>query len=424
MVKTMLQQTPQRSVRTVGSYELLNRLGTGSMGEVFKARHTSTNQIAAVKIASRAVLTDPQLRKRFELEYRLVYPLDHRNLVKVLDYNEHEGVPFLVMEFIDGPTLAAHIEKKSRLSEHEALSILLPVADALSYLHGQKIIHRDLKPSNILMTSAGIVKLADLGLGKDLESASRLTRMNMALGTLQFASPEQFDDASAADLRSDIYSLAVTLYVALTGELPFGKGTISGMMMRKMSNQFVAPIQKVPKLRPAIDAAIRMAMHADARFRPATVRDFVALLTGWKKYPADIELPGQVEAAAPAVRPTPVAQPTSADRRNAARYDFQAIGSCRVPIDVGAQLWASAIIDISKTGLSFQSKKRFEPGGVVEIMVSVNSSESVISELARVRWSKPGADKTWQHGCEFVNAMTQEEMESLLSSAKESTKMQ
>jgi serine/threonine protein kinase len=417
----MSEKSPLRAGRKLGDYELQKRLGKGSMSEVFQARHVATNEIVAIKIPAKAVLNDPQLCKRFEQEYTLVYPLNHKNLVKVLDYSEQDGVPFLVLEYVDGPSLAEHIEKKTSLSEHEALSILLPVADALTYLHGKKIIHRDIKPSNILMTSDGKVKLADLGLVKDLDATSRLTRTKMGLGTLQFASPEQFDNAGAADLRSDIYSLAATIYMALTGEFPFGKGTVTSMMMRKLTNQFVAPIQKAPKLRPAVDAAIRMAMHAEAKFRPASVSDFVALLTGWKKYPPDIELPGKVvEAAlkAPKLIPKP-----SDERRKDTRYELHAVGSCRSPIDVGGQLWASAIVDISKTGLCLESKKKFEPGAVVEIMVSVNPDESVITELARVRWNKPAADNSWQHGCEFVNAMTQEEMESILENLKGKTKM-
>jgi serine/threonine protein kinase len=419
----MAEKPTPRPGKTFGDYELQKRLGKGSMSEVFLARHTSTNQIVAVKVAARSVINDPQLCKRFELEYTLVYPLSHRNLVKVLDYSEHEGVPFLVMEHVDGPSLAAHIEKKTCLSEHEALSILLPVADALTYLHGKNIIHRDIKPSNILMTADGKVKLADLGLVKDLDSTSRLTRTKTGLGTLQFASPEQFDNAAAADARSDIYSLAATVYMALTGEFPFGKGTVTSMMMRKLTNQFIAPIQKVPKLRPAVDAAIRMAMHAEAKFRPESVSDFVALLTGWKKYPADIELPGKMVEAAPVTKAPQVAQKAADERRKDARYELHAIGSCRSPIDTGGKLWASAIIDISKTGVCLQSKRRFDPGSVVEIMVSISPDESVITELARVRWNKPAEDKSWQHGCEFVNAMTQEEMESILANLKDKTKM-
>lgn len=416
----MSEKSPIRPGKKLGHYELQKRLGRGSMSEVFQACDTTTNQIVAVKTASRAVIDSPQLCKRFELEYKIAHRLNHPNLVRVLDYNAHEGIPFLVMEFVDGFTLAEHIEKQTSLREHEALSILLPIADALIYLHGRKIIHRDIKPSNILLTRDKKVKLADLGLVKDLDSGSRLTRHKTGLGTLQFASPEQFDNASTADFRSDIYSLAATIYMALTGEFPFGKGTIASMMMRKLTNEFVAPIQKVPTLRPAVDAAIRMAMHADAKLRPASVSDFVALLTGWKKFSAGVELPGKLVEATVTTR---VVQRTSKERRKDVRYELNATGSCRFPIDSEGELWESAMIDISKTGLCFQAKRRFEPGSVVEIMVSANADETT-TELARVRWSKPISHHAWHHGCEFVHAMTQEEVESILESLKGKTKMQ
>ncbi len=418
----MPEKSPPRPRRKLGDYELEKRLGKGSMSEVYLARHTTTNQLVAVKIAARAVINDPQLTKRFELEYTLVHPLDHRNLVKVLDYSEHDKTPFLVLEYVDGPSLAEHIEKKTSLSEHEALSVLLPVADALTYLHGKKIIHRDIKPSNILMSADGKVKLADLGLVKDLDSTSRLTRTKFGLGSLQFASPEQFENGSAADLRSDIYSLAATIYMALTGEFPFGKGTVTSMMMRKMTNQFAAPIQKLPTLRPAVDAAIRMAMHAEAKYRPASISDFVALLTGWKKYPEGIELPGKV--IEPAASTPKVLPKAGAERRKDNRYGLHVIGSCCVPTDTSGKTWDSAIVDISKTGLCLHSKKRFEPGTVVEIMVFVNPDMSILTELARVRWNKPASNTSWQHGCEFVNAMTQDEMEAILESLSSKTKMQ
>src|SRR5207249_1073158 len=116
--------------------------------------------------------------------------------------------PYLVMELIDGPSLLQHLRTNVRLSENDALAILMPVADALTYLHKKQIVHRDIKPANILLTSSGVPKLADLGLIKNLDSMSRLTRSNLGLGTMQFVSPEQFDDARSVDVRSDIYSLA------------------------------------------------------------------------------------------------------------------------------------------------------------------------------------------------------------------------
>ncbi|MBI3822507.1 MAG: serine/threonine protein kinase, partial [Planctomycetes bacterium] len=200
-----------------GDFELLAKLGQGGMSSVFKARHPRTGQIVALKIASHHVINDRQLSRRFELEFDLAHPLDHPNLVKVIETGKHAKIPYLVMEFIDGPSLAQHLQIIGRLSESDALAIVLPIAEVLMYLHKKQIVHRDIKPGNILLAPSGVPKLADLGLVKNLDSLSRLTRSNLGLGTMQFASPEQFEDAKSVDARSDVYSLAATLYLMLTG---------------------------------------------------------------------------------------------------------------------------------------------------------------------------------------------------------------
>jgi len=224
------------------------------------------------------VINDKQLSRRFELEFKIAQPLDHPNLVKVFEYGKNDKLPYLAMEYVNGQSLAQHLKKYVQLSESEALAIILPTAEALTYLHGKQIIHRDIKPANILLTSTGIPKLADLGLVKNLDSASRLTRSNLGLGTLQFASPEQFDDARSADARSDVYALAATLYVMLTGEYPFGKGTMASVVSRKLKNDFDSPLSKAPGLSINVDQAIRRGLDADRNKRPASVAEFVAIM--------------------------------------------------------------------------------------------------------------------------------------------------
>jgi hypothetical protein len=425
----MVEPSPVRVGRKIGPYDLLEKVGKGGMSSVYKARDTRSNEIVAVKIATREVADDPALSRRFELEFALAKPFSHRNLVKVLENGTHESIPYLVMEFVDGLSLAQHIAKFKSLREHEALSILLPVADALTYLHNQQIIHRDIKPANILLTANGSVKLADMGLIKDLESNSRLTRTNTGLGTVQFSPPEQFNDASTTDVRGDIYSLAVTIYTALTGEFPFGKGTITSIMMKKLTNQFDAPIKKVPLLRPSIDAAIRMAMHADPRFRPNSVSEFVAFLTGWKKYPVDVQLPGKVEAATVPVakkvarpRALKVTKKPAHERRINARYEIEVLGKCRAALGGMGQAWDAKITDISTTGMCFEGQRRFECGSVVEIVFSTNENNA-INHLARVRWLKSSDNKAWLHGCEFVNAMTDADLEIIFADLMDKTKM-
>jgi serine/threonine protein kinase len=416
----MSEKARGRGEKHLGDYELIEKVGRGGMSAVFKARDLRTEQIVAVKVASRAVNGDPQLSRRFELEYAIAHPLHHRNLVKVLDCGRENERPFLVMEYIDGPSLAQRIAKSKLLREHEALSILLPIADALSYLHSRKIIHRDIKPANILLTSTGQAKLADMGLVKDLGSLSRLTKTNMALGTIQFAAPEQFDDADSADARSDVYALGTTLYVALTGELPFGKGTITSIMQRKLNNFFIAPIQKVPELRPAVDAAIRLALHAEPKSRPASIAEFVALLTGWKKCPANLQLPGKTGPDAPAVK---IVKSAAHDRRGKPRYEVEVTGSCRAAVGESNQRWALGIMDLSTTGVCLKTKRRFEPGSILEVTFCVRPNDSATTHLARVRWNKSVQDKQWMHGCEFIKPILEDDLEALFADLLESTKM-
>jgi serine/threonine protein kinase len=296
--------------------------------------------------------------------------------------------------------------------------MLLPIADALTYLHGQQIIHRDIKPANILISSTGVVKLADLGLMKDLGSMSRLTRTNMGLGTLQFASPEQFDDAGTVDARSDVYSLAVTLYSAITGEPPFGKGAVASVLQRKLDNKFVAPMQKAPNLRSAVDTAIRMAMHADAAQRPASVAEFVAYLTGWKKYAADVKPPGM--AGTPNIPAGPTKKAPH-ERRASERYEVEVTGNCRAA-GTGKR-WASAVMDISTTGMCLQVNRRFEPGSILEVAMSLNPDDSEVNQLAHVRWVKAADSKAWLLGCEFVNQMSSADLETLFNSQMDRTRV-
>lgn len=401
----MLKEPPAKP-RQVGAYELLERIGAGGMSTVYRARDTRSNATVAVKIASRQVIGNPQLSRRFELEYALVRPLDHPNLVKVLDHGVADKLPYLVMEFADGPSLEQHLKKHPRLAEHEAIAITLQVAEALDYLHGQKIIHRDVKPGNILLTAYGDAKLADLGLIKDLDSLTPLTKSRMSVGTTQFAAPEQFDDARSADAASDVYSLAATLYVMVTGEYPFGAaGGIQGLQ-RKLANQFETPVSKRPDLRDSVDAAIRLGLHAEPLKRPPLCL-FSALLTGEKKIPATTVLPGTQT-----IRPQ---TPTKADRRASVRYEVTIEASCRNTGNPHNSRWDVTILDFSSTGLCVRGQRRFEVGSFLEITFARKLGGSLTNQLVRVRWLKSSEANTWVFGCEFVNPMPADDLNSIFA---------
>src|SRR5262249_21557363 len=150
----------------------------------------------------------------------------------------YEGeVPYMVMEFVDGPSLGDRIEREGRLPEAEAVRVITQVAQALHHAHRQQVIHRDVKPDNILLAADGRAKLTDLGLAKDCEAGPALTRASTGLGTPNFMAPEQFRDAKNADPRCDIYSLGATLYMAITGELPFRARGPLNVWTKKRNNE-------------------------------------------------------------------------------------------------------------------------------------------------------------------------------------------
>lgn len=410
----MPEPSPPRSPRRFADFELLEKLGQGGMSSVYKARDTRTQSIVALKIASHLVIHDRQLSRRFEQEFAIAQPLHHPNLVKVIANGKHDKIPYLVMEFIDGPSLAQSLRRQPKLSENDALAIILPIAEALAYLHGKQIIHRDIKPANILMTSTGEAKLADLGLVKNLESLSQLTRSNFGLGTMQFAAPEQFDDARSADVRSDVYSLAATMYLMLTGDYPFGKGAMLSVLERKLHNKVEPPSSKLPGLRRSIDVAIQLGLNSDRAVRPASIRDFTALLIGEKKTKAD---PPSTASKSKSIKKD------VKERRGGTRFPVSVAAACRAVVNVAGQRWQATITDLSKTGLCVLAKRRFEVGSMLEISFTLKTDDTAVTQIARVRWSKQTESKGWLLGCEFINAIGDDELDTICADGMDHTRM-
>jgi len=272
--------TAQGAAKTYGNYELGQKIAEGGMGSVYRARHVGTGEQFAIKVLSAHLVANQVLLQRFEQEFRAAGKLDHPNIVRAIDYGVENGVPYLVMELVEGETLGQRVERGGRLGEAEAIRIALQVAQGLHQAHAQGIIHRDVKPDNILLTPTGEAKLADLGLVKDAEGDLNLTRTGRGLGTPHFMSPEQFRNAKHADVRCDIYSLAASLYMAVTGELPFRSCSPLDAWMKKINNDLPAPCQMVPTLSPRLDWAIRRGMSADPDKRPASCKEFAEDLLG------------------------------------------------------------------------------------------------------------------------------------------------
>ncbi len=188
--------------------------------------------------------------------------------------------PFLVMEYVDGESLGAKVERDGPMSEEQGILLIAQVCQGLHRAHKQKLIHRDVKPDNILLTPDGMAKLTDLGLVKDADNEMNLTKTGRGLGTPNYMAPEQFRDAKNADVRCDVYSVGATLYTLITGEVPFGKVGPLECWLRKQRNELPSPRELNPRISERVDWAIMRAMSGDASQRPASCKEFVEDLTG------------------------------------------------------------------------------------------------------------------------------------------------
>ncbi|MFN4258143.1 MAG: serine/threonine-protein kinase [Gemmataceae bacterium] len=276
----MLPHNNPSAIDTLGNYDLLEIIGEGSMGIVYKARHWQTQEIFAVKVMPAHIAKNPVLLRRFEQEFHVASKLDHPNVVRVLDYSGQGKTPYLVMEYVQGQSLGDKIQREGPIPEDEALRIIIQAAHGLHRAHRQGLLHRDIKPDNILITPEGNTKITDLGLAKDSDGDYDLTRTGRGLGTPNFMAPEQFRNAKHVDARSDIYSLGATLYMMVTGKVPFGAGDPVQIMLRKLRNELPNPRELVPSLSERTDWTIRRAMSADPSKRPATCREFAEDLLG------------------------------------------------------------------------------------------------------------------------------------------------
>ncbi|MCX7943006.1 MAG: SUMF1/EgtB/PvdO family nonheme iron enzyme [Deltaproteobacteria bacterium] len=212
------QQTEEKIV--IGkNYEVVKKLGEGGMGVVFHAIHNLSGQEVAIKMLPPELSKDDGIRSRFINEARLLAKLDHPNIVTLYNFLEEDQKFYLIMQFVRGKTLEEYIKERGKLSIDEVVNIFSQVCDALGYAHQMGVVHRDIKPANIMITPDMRVKVMDFGIAK-LTGGTRLTATGIAVGTVWYMSPEQIRGAEL-DARSDLYSLGVTLFEALTGKVPF-----------------------------------------------------------------------------------------------------------------------------------------------------------------------------------------------------------
>lgn len=253
----------------IGSYRLIEPLGSGGMSSVYRAVHDQTGHEVAIKVLSREMSKRTTLLQRFLREAKSAEALEHPNIVAIFDRGSDDGQHYLVLELVAGGDLNDRVRSKGPLEIAQAVMVIKAAAQGLSHAAGKGLIHRDIKPANILMTPEGQVKVTDLGLALNLEEEDeRVTRDGTTVGTVDYMSPEQARDSRATSVRSDIYSLGCTLYFLLSGKPPFS----GGAMLDKLKRHLTEPPPDVRTLRPEVPEPLArlvqrmMAKKADDRF--------------------------------------------------------------------------------------------------------------------------------------------------------------
>ncbi len=266
----------------LGSYVLLDKLGEGGMGTVFRARNWKLGQVVAVKLIRPERLAGADAVRRFRREIKVAAQLDHPNVVRALDADEVNGTHLFVMEYVEGQPLNKVVKRRGPLPVAEACDYVRQAALGLQHAFERGLVHRDVKPANLLLTPAGTVKVLDMGLARKAEAdgddTSTLTREGTVMGTPNYMAPEQGLDARSADIRADSYGLGCTLYYLLTGRVPFPGGSLAEKLMRHQLRE-PEPIEALrPDVPPAVAALVRRLMSKDPAGRPATPADLANTL--------------------------------------------------------------------------------------------------------------------------------------------------
>ena len=258
-------------ITKIGKYEVLDVIGRGGMGTVYKAIDPAIGRIVAIKKVTSVMGDDPDLLKRFYREAQSTGKLQHPNIVTLHDLGDQEGVPYLVMEFLEGQSLELLIKENHPYSIAEKLSIVIRVCEGLGYAHQRQVIHRDVKPANIVVLRDGGVKVVDFGIAQ--LGNERFTRTGMVIGSLYYMSPEQIEGADI-DARSDIYSTGIVLFEFLCGDVPF-RGKDPASTLAKVLHETVPPLSKFVQDYPLeLDEILKHALAKDRNVRYGSMEEF------------------------------------------------------------------------------------------------------------------------------------------------------
>ena len=252
-------------------YEILEKIGTGGMSDVYKAKCHKLNRLVAVKVLKQEFSENANFVSKFRIEAQAAAGLMHPNIVNVYDVGEENGIYFIVMELVQGITLKKYIEKKARLSYKEAVSIAIQVSMGIEAAHNNHIIHRDIKPQNIIISKDGKVKVTDFGIAK---AATSNTITSNVMGSVHYTSPEQAR-GGYSDEKSDIYSLGITLFEMLTGRIPFNGETTVAIAIKHIQEEMPSPKEFVPEVPSSVESIVLKCCQKSPDRRYQNMRELI-----------------------------------------------------------------------------------------------------------------------------------------------------
>ena len=267
-----------------GRYEIVKTLGQGGMGAVYKARDREVDRMVALKVIRPELANQPQILSRFKQELILSRQVTHKNVVRIFDLGEAEGVKFITMEFIEGRDLASLLYENAPLSLEQKVKIVIQVCRALDAAHSEGVVHRDLKPQNIMVEDTGRVVVMDFGIAHSMQEAG-MTSTGMLVGTPAYVSPEQAK-GEKIDPRSDIYTLGIVFYELLTGKAPFESETLMGLLLKRISENPIPPVEREKAIPKALSDIVVRCLRVDREDRYRTAQEVERDLEGWLGAPA------------------------------------------------------------------------------------------------------------------------------------------